>query len=91
MPRFPERLEDHVLGEVINEWQKAWYKSDEAIVPDRKQRSGGTVWTKLLVQYGPGGMSNVLGGVLDARTEHRPQSCLLRALPCASMALGERL
>ena len=91
MPRFPERLEDHVLGEVINEWQKAWYKSDEAIVPDRKQRSGGTVWTKLLVEYGPGGMSNVLGGVLDARTEHRPQSCLLRALPCASMALGERL
>ena len=31
-----------------------------------KQRCGGA-WAKLLVQYGPGEMANLLGAVLDAR------------------------
>ena len=77
--RFPQRLEDHVLGEVWNKWQKAWYKCGEAIgccenkkrrnawFAMLKQRCGGAVWAKLLVQYGPGEMANLLGAVLDAR------------------------
>ena len=77
--RFPQRLEDHVLGEVWNKWQKAWYKCGEAIGCGEnkkrrnawfamlKQRCGGAVWAKLLVQYGPGEMANLLGAVLDAR------------------------
>eukprot|EP00434_Breviolum_minutum_P019424 symbB.v1.2.017127.t1/scaffold1268.1/size213459/8 len=76
--RFPQRLEHHVLGEVWNKWQKTWYKCGEAIGSDHKkrrnawfamlkQRCGGAVWAKLLVQYGPGQMANLLGAVLDAR------------------------
>ena len=98
-PRFPEQLADHVLGEVINEWQYAWYNSEEVTTRDPKklrnawfahlkQRCGGTVWAKLLVQYGPDRMSDLLAAVLDARAGRATEQAPI--MPVARAAMRQR-
>ena len=99
LPRFPQQLAPEVLGEVINEWQHAWYKSDEVTMRDPKklrnawfahlkQRCGGAVWAKLLVQYGPGRMSDLLAPVLDARADRGAEQAPI--MPLARAAMHQR-
>ena len=53
-----------------------------------KQRCGGTVWAKLLVQYGPGRMSDLLAAVLDARADRVEEQAPI--MPVARAAMQQR-
>ena len=99
LSRFPQQLAPEVLGEVMNEWQHAWYKSNEVTMRNHKklrnawfahlkQRCGGTVWAKLLVQYGPGRMSDLLAAVLDARADRVEEQAPI--MPVARAAMQQR-
>ena len=88
-----------VFDEVMNEWQHAWYKSNEVTMRNHKklrnawfahlkQRCGGTVWAKLLVQYGPGRMSDLLAAVLDARADRVEEQAPI--MPVARAAMQQR-
>ena len=100
-PRFPEELQDHVVGEIFKEWQHAWYHSNEiqpwhrtsrqkrnAWFAHLKQSCGGAVWTKLLLQYGPGRMSTLLGAVLDARDDRETPQAAIMPVARAAMRQG---
>ena len=53
-----------------------------------KQRCGGAVWAKLLVQYGPGRMSDLLAVVLDARADRGEEQAPI--MPLARAAMHQR-
>ena len=101
LPRFPEELAPEVLGSIFNEWQYAWYNSDEVTVRNRnkhtlrnawfahlKQRCGGAVWAKLLIQYGPDRMSDLLPAVLHARADRATEQAPI--MPVARAAMQQR-
>ena len=99
LSRFPQELAPEVLGEVFNEWQHAWYQSNEVTVrnPNKlhnawfahlKQRCGGAVWAKLLTQYGSGRMSDLLAAVLDARADRVEAQAPI--MPVARAAMHQR-
>ena len=99
LARFPQVLAAKVLGEVFNEWQHAWYQSNEVTMRDPnkrrsawfahlKQRCGGTVWAKLLIQYGPDHISDLLAVVLDVRADRGEVQAPI--MPVARAAMHQR-
>ena len=99
LPRFPQELAPEVLGEVFNEWQHAWYQSNEVTMRDPKklrnawfahlkQRCGGAPWAKLLMQYEPGRMSDLLPVVLDVRADRVEAQAPI--MPVARAAMHQR-
>ena len=96
--RFSEELAPEDLGSIFNEWQHAWYNSDEVTVQHRsqntlraawfahlKQRCGGAVLAKLLIQYGPDRISDLLPAVLDARADRPTEQAPIMQVARAAM------
>ena len=101
LSRFPQELAPQVLGEVFNEWQHAWYQTNEVTMRNPshkqkcnawfahlKQRCGGAPWAKLLMQYGPGRMSDLLPVVLDVRADRVEAQAPI--MPVARAAMHQR-